>query len=50
MTAHVSITGYGANTNTICIACATQVEHGHDHRAAAVEAAEHNRLHHPTTA
>lgn len=46
MTAHVTITGYGTNTNTICIACATQTEHGRDHRGAAVEAAEHNREHH----
>jgi hypothetical protein len=49
MTAHVTITEYGTSTNTICIACATQVEHGHDHRGAAADAAEHNRLHHPPT-
>lgn len=46
MTAHVTITEYGTSTNTICIACGTQSQHGHDHRGAAQAAAEHNRENH----
>lgn len=46
MTAHVTITEYGTNTNSICIACGTESQHGHDHRGASVAAAEHNRDHH----
>ncbi len=50
MTAHVQITGYGKSTRTICAPCGHDAEHGLDHRAASLAAAEHNQQHHAPTA
>lgn len=50
MTAHVRISDYGRSTHTVCIPCGHDAEHGLDHRAATLAAAEHNQQHHTPAA